>query len=516
MYNKKVLSEATKNLNSTKAPAKKKDMIVDPMGQWKHPGENTRIPGNDITMQGVPYPVWAVPNVGTPQMMYPEQDYYFPGADHVDEYPQMQKGGDISIPELNQYEDGGEYDLTQEEIDDLIAQGYQVKDVDTDEYKKGGFQDDLGKHRQLLRDWTYGQSIGMLQKAQLGLIKSPYQLPAGTKYPMQVVKQQAPKNVRRQYNALEDVKPQVSESTKPKQTFKPNVNLKDAVQIKKDELNAAAFLVSQDPLLSEKQKTDIITDTKKLEDNIYRIYTENPSSIKQVAPQTKSSRVWEYVTNPFTALEYEISGGGAENMPRNINKMRAAGIDPGVVQGRNVVGNTLNEVYNLADAADKVGRYTGQGNYIDAGVEALRFLPGARLSTGLGKKAGTYLKGKNISNVLPGESKPIRSGLGGMDMSAHKINNPDYYIQLLDSFTSSQLSPSSKKLYKGIIESVKKQNGIATQRQYNELQRLKSGNFNYGKKEEGGETDYEDLDLTPEEIDWYLANGYEVEDLGEV
>ena len=130
-------------------------------------------------------------------------------------------GGDISIPDLNQYEDGGEYDLTQEEIDNLIAQGYQVEDVNTDEYKKGGtprslpkkksskaysrsltatnklfaqspltkksksrknkifdpnakqfekggFQDDLGKHRKLIRDWTYGQSIGMLQKAQTG------------------------------------------------------------------------------------------------------------------------------------------------------------------------------------------------------------------------------------------------------------------------------------------------------------------------------------------------------------
>lgn len=278
MYNKKVLREATKNLNRTVAPAKKKDMIVDPMGQWKYPGQNTRIPSNDITMQGVPYPVWAVPNVGMPQMMYPEQDYYFPGADHVDEYPQMQKGGktqkyneynqnvryeklyvpvvekitnsdlimnnwekypnyntgwmeyilsgpskdrnmppetpllkemqqkilalpsseidellkvnwsgaglptimynrpsnvsvkdmwkyynhlnylknqgytleeggDISIPQLNQYEDGGEYDLTQEEIDDLIAQGYQVEDVDTDEYKKGGTPRSLPKKK---------------------------------------------------------------------------------------------------------------------------------------------------------------------------------------------------------------------------------------------------------------------------------------------------------------------------------------------------------------------------------
>lgn len=130
MYNKKVLREATKNLDRTVAPAKKKDMIVDPMGQWKYPGQNTRIPGNDITMQGVPYPVWAIPNVGTPQMMYPGQNYYFPGADHVDEYPQIaQRGGDISIPQLNQYEDGGEYDLTQEEIDDLISQGYQIEEL---------------------------------------------------------------------------------------------------------------------------------------------------------------------------------------------------------------------------------------------------------------------------------------------------------------------------------------------------------------------------------------------------
>lgn len=130
MYNKKPLREAIKNLDRTKAPAKKKDMIVDPMGQWKYPGQNTRIPGNDITMQGVPYPVWAVPNVGTPQMMYPEQDYYFPGADHVDEYPQIaETGGDISIPDLNQYEDGGEYDLTDDEIAKLKAGGYIIEEL---------------------------------------------------------------------------------------------------------------------------------------------------------------------------------------------------------------------------------------------------------------------------------------------------------------------------------------------------------------------------------------------------
>ena len=93
MGNSKVLQKATKELTKAKAPSKPKDIIYDPMGQWKYPGQNTRIPGGDITMQGVPYPVYAQPNVGQPQMMYPGQEYMFPEADYVDEYPQMKRGG---------------------------------------------------------------------------------------------------------------------------------------------------------------------------------------------------------------------------------------------------------------------------------------------------------------------------------------------------------------------------------------------------------------------------------------
>lgn len=92
MLNKKVLSKI--DLGSyTKPNPFHKDIIYDPRGQWEHPGQNTRIPGGDITMQGVPYPVYAQPNIGQPQMMYPDQNYQFPGADYVDEFPQMKKGG---------------------------------------------------------------------------------------------------------------------------------------------------------------------------------------------------------------------------------------------------------------------------------------------------------------------------------------------------------------------------------------------------------------------------------------
>ena len=92
MFNKKLLSSIDLGKYKKKNPYKK-DMILDPMGQWKHPGKNTRIPSNQITMKGVNYPVLGIANTGQKQMMQPGREYNFPGADYVDEYPQMKKGG---------------------------------------------------------------------------------------------------------------------------------------------------------------------------------------------------------------------------------------------------------------------------------------------------------------------------------------------------------------------------------------------------------------------------------------
>jgi len=96
MSNKVPLAQATKESRKLKSVAKPKDMILDPMGQWKHPGENTRIPSNNITMQGVPYPVLAKPNVGQPVVMQPGAQYTFPGADYVDEFPKFAGGGMVA------------------------------------------------------------------------------------------------------------------------------------------------------------------------------------------------------------------------------------------------------------------------------------------------------------------------------------------------------------------------------------------------------------------------------------
>jgi hypothetical protein len=72
-----------------------KKVIKDDMGQWAHPGEITEIGSNQITMQGVPYPVLGISNTGDTQMMYPNEEYEFIG-DSVTEYPMMKQGGQLT------------------------------------------------------------------------------------------------------------------------------------------------------------------------------------------------------------------------------------------------------------------------------------------------------------------------------------------------------------------------------------------------------------------------------------
>lgn len=66
-------------------------IIKDDRGQWDHPGEITEIGSNQITMQGVTYPVLGVSDTGDTQMMYPNQEYKYKGKS-VTEYPMMQNG----------------------------------------------------------------------------------------------------------------------------------------------------------------------------------------------------------------------------------------------------------------------------------------------------------------------------------------------------------------------------------------------------------------------------------------
>jgi hypothetical protein len=85
----------------------KHDVLYTNLGQWKYPGQVTRIPSGDITMQGVPYPVYGEDNLGYSQMMYPGMDYQFPGQ-YVTEIPMAMYGGDPSLSDITgHYQVGG-------------------------------------------------------------------------------------------------------------------------------------------------------------------------------------------------------------------------------------------------------------------------------------------------------------------------------------------------------------------------------------------------------------------------
>lgn len=81
----------TKEMLEQERKIKRKEdggVIEDDRGQWVFPGEITKINSGNITMEGVNYPVYGVDNLGNSQMMYPGQNYQFPGTSVI-EYPQI-------------------------------------------------------------------------------------------------------------------------------------------------------------------------------------------------------------------------------------------------------------------------------------------------------------------------------------------------------------------------------------------------------------------------------------------
>lgn len=67
--------------------AQQGSIIDDNMGQWKYPGEITRISSPNITMKDVPYQVLGIADTGEVKLMLPNQEYYFNNASTVTEYP---------------------------------------------------------------------------------------------------------------------------------------------------------------------------------------------------------------------------------------------------------------------------------------------------------------------------------------------------------------------------------------------------------------------------------------------
>jgi hypothetical protein len=411
MYNKKVLSTATKNLNKAKAPAKPKDTtIYDQQGQRNHPGKVTTILGDTMATDGYGYiPLMVYPNNGQPpQLVMPNTGpRHFLGATEFTEVP-------VNEDELDYYDD----ELTDDEIEELKRGGYIVEDLPT---------------------------------AQIGLIKSPYKMPAGVTHPMQVPAKKPTVKPTRTYDPLTDVKPQVSESTKPINTPTIDKNLADKMIAQKAaQRQATVEAVKAQPTLSQQEKTDILLNNDKLDSYDYLTDLKGPDTVKESTPQSAGSRAWDIITNPFDAFEYAVRTGDISNMPHNYNAMRMAGIDPSAGQGSNLVGNFLNTSYNLFDAGDKVVRNIGEGNYGEALLQGSRFIPGSRVSTGLGSKL--YKATAKAPSVpgMPSYGKDLwYSATHGRKIPTYKTATrwqPDAYPESLVQAGKKELTPEQQSL----------------------------------------------------------------------
>lgn len=88
----------------------KTDAVVDPRGQWDHPGRCTMIPTEDgrITMKGVPHPVTGIDNTGHMILMQPEQEYTYPGL-QVFEIPHTAQWQTLAMQLQNSIRNGSMY-----------------------------------------------------------------------------------------------------------------------------------------------------------------------------------------------------------------------------------------------------------------------------------------------------------------------------------------------------------------------------------------------------------------------
>jgi hypothetical protein len=108
MLAKHVMQEKLMTTEDWQHVMKHTNAVQDAMGQWKHPGKCTMIPGNQITMKQVPHQVLGIDDVGHMQLMKPEQSYVFPGT-MVFEIPRTPQWQTMMIQLANKIRNGARY-----------------------------------------------------------------------------------------------------------------------------------------------------------------------------------------------------------------------------------------------------------------------------------------------------------------------------------------------------------------------------------------------------------------------
>lgn len=108
--------------------SKNGSVIKDDRGQWAYPGEITEIDSNEITMQGVDYPVLGISDTGDTKMMEPGKDYKFKGK-KVTEYPMAQDGKKFSMKDVKKNATSKKYPSA-EQMKGTFSKGKKDSDIE--------------------------------------------------------------------------------------------------------------------------------------------------------------------------------------------------------------------------------------------------------------------------------------------------------------------------------------------------------------------------------------------------
>ena len=233
-------------------------------------------------------------------------------------------------------------------------------------------------------------------------------------------------------------KVEVSESTKPAYTdIKKIVSTKEAMAKKYIERKITAEVIKQSPMLTDKQKTEILMSPEKLDENAHLLYTPAPDTVKTFTPQSTASRAWDIVSNPLDAFTYAVSGGGVQNMPHHYSDMEHAGVvDP--LTDRNSVAKALefasyfNPITGLAQGikampytAQDINKAVKSGKWEDikkAGESTmyniLDVVPAAAIGkygrmsdglSGLGRRTNEFVPNASFNNFMGNRLLPFTS-----------------------------------------------------------------------------------------------------------
>lgn len=196
-----------------------------------------------------------------------------------------------------------------------------------------------------------------------------------------------PSQFRKQYDALNDIKPQVAENTAI-----PNIPQSDptlinqAITQKQAERQVVAEKIKTDPLLTDEQKLAIITNPQKLDENVNLAYAPGPDKVKAYTPTEQSigDRITDIAFNPMTSLGYIVRG---QEIPDNLQRRLDYGLED---------RNTLDVVTDMTP----VGAIHSANNIYNKATDNI---------SGNFWTANTAL---DVANILP-TAKLIRSGLKG-------------------------------------------------------------------------------------------------------